>query len=186
MFTQQKLLFQFTKVIALVILFCFTFSYQAQGDEAVQEKAKDVAVITAQPEEYERLFEEYIEAKLDALEREFEKSKPRFDKMAELLGDNAVLATPQGERLQGKDSLERFWRKEKVSRTTKVEFPEVIRYIYDVADPIILDPEEDTIVHIGYAIIEYHVKTVNGGGTLRNKTGTLTLNARHPQRCTWR
>jgi len=188
MFTQQKLLFQFTKVIALVILFCFTFSYQAQGDEPVQEKAKDVAVITAQPniKDLEEGFMAYIEEKLVALEREFEKPKPRFDKMAELLGDNAVLATPQGERLQGKDSLERFWRKEKGRGVTQVDYTQQIRYVSIVAEPIKLDPEEDTIDAIGHAIIDYHLITVNGGGTLTNKTGTLTLNARHPQKCTWR
>jgi len=189
MFTQQKLLFQFTKAIALVILLCFTFSYQAQGEKAVKEKAKDVAVITAQPEIPEDLkegFKEYIEEKLETLVQEFEKPKPRFDKMADLLGDNAVLATPQGERLQGRDSLERFWRQEKVSRITKVEFTQKIRYISTVEEPIELVPVDDTIVHVGYAIIEYRVKTVNGGGTLTNKTGTLTLNARHPRECVWR
>jgi len=184
MFTQQKLLFQFTKVIALIILFCFTFSYQAQGEKAVQEKAK-VAETTAQIKDYEKNFEEYIDEKLAALKREFEKPKPRFDKMADLLGDNTVLTTPQGERLQGKDSLERFWRQEKESRIKNVEFTQKIRYISTVAEPIELDPVDDTIVHVGYAIIDYHLITVNGGGTLTNKTGTLTLNARHPQRCVW-
>lgn len=187
MFTQQKLLFQFTKAIALVILFCFTFSYQAQGEKAVKEKAKDVAVITAKIDikHYEEEFEKYIKEKLAKLKKEFEKPKPRFDKIADLLGDNTILATPQGERLKGKDSLGRFWRKEKERGVTDVDFTLKYHYVSEVVDPIELDPEEDTIDAIGHAIIEYHLITPKEGGTLTNQTGTLTLSRRHPRDCVW-
>lgn len=187
MFIQKKLLFQFTKAIALVILLCFTFSYQAQGEKAVQEKAKDVAEITAQIDikHYEEEFEKYIKEKLAKLKKEFEKPKPRFDKMADLLGDNTILVTPQGERLKGKDSLGRFWRKEKKRGVTLVKFNLKYHYVSEVADPIELDPEDDTIDAIGHAIIDYHLITPKEGGTLTNKTGTLTISGRHPRRCEW-
>jgi len=186
MFTQQKLLFQFTKAIALVILFCFTFSYQAQGDEAVKEKAKDAAVITAQNEyDYEKEFENEVKKRLAALKKEFKKAKPKFDKMADLLGDNTVLITPQGERLKGKDSLSRFWRKEKERGVTDVDFTLKHHYAIKVADPIEQPDKLDTIVHVGHAIIEYHLKNPKEGGTLTNKTGILTLSLRHPRRCVW-
>ena len=187
MFTQQKLLFQFTKAIALVILLCFTFSYQVQGEKAVKEKAKDMAVIIAQPDikHYEEEFKKDIEERLFVeLKKEFKKSK--FDKMADLLGDNTVLATPQGERLKGKDSLGRFWKKEKERGITDVDFTLKYHYVSKVADPIELDPKEDTIDAVGHAIIDYHLKTVNEGGTLTNQTGTLIFSARHPQKCIWK
>ena len=192
MFTQQKLLFQFTKAIALVILLCFTFSYQAQAEKAVQEKAKDVAEITPQIEyDYEKEFEKEVKKKLAALKQEFKKAKPikkdkpKFDKMADLLGDNTVLATPQGERLKGKDSLGRFWRKEKERGVTDVDFTLKYHYAIKVADPIEQPDKLDTIVHVGHAIIEYDLKSPKEGGTLTNKTGTLTLSLRHPRRCVW-
>ena len=186
MFTQQKLLFQFTKAIALVILLCFTFSYQAQGEKAVQEKAKDVAEITAQNEyDYEKEFEKEVKKRLKALKQEFIKPKPKFDKMADLLGDNTVLATPQGERLKGKDSLGRFWRKEKERGVTDVKFTLKYHYAIKVAEPIEQPDELDTILHVGHAIIEYDLISPKEGGTLTNKTGTLTLSLRHPRRCEW-
>ena len=123
MFTQQKLLFQFTKAIALIIMLCFTFSCQAQGEKAVQEKAKDVAEIkiTAQIEyDYEKEFEKEVEDRLKKLKNEFKESK--FDKMADLLGDNTILATPQGKRLKGRNTLGRFWREEKERGVIDVKF----------------------------------------------------------------
>jgi len=187
MFIQQKLLFQFTKAIALVILLCFTFSYQAQGEKAVKEKAKDVTeiTVTAQIEDVKKGFEKYIVAKLEDLEKEFKKPKPRFDKMADLLGDNALLTTPQGDRLKGKDSLSRFWRKEKERGVIAVDFNLKHHYVIKVADPIEQPDTNDTIVHVGHAIIDYRLISRIEGGTLTNKTGTLTLSERHPRRCVW-
>jgi len=182
MFAQQKLLFQFTKAIALVILFCFTFSYQAQGENAVKEKAKDVAVITAQPQyDYEEAFENAVEGRLENLVEKFEESE--FDEMADLLGDNTILVTPQGKRLKGRNTLGRFWREEKRRGVIRVEFIIIHRRAIEVADPI--EQGENTIEHVGHAIIDYHLITVNGGGTLTNQTGFLTLSLRHPRKCTW-
>ncbi|MCK4795017.1 MAG: hypothetical protein KAV87_65415 [Desulfobacteraceae bacterium] len=186
MFTQQKLLFQFTKAIALVILLCFTFSYQAQGDEAVKEKANDMAEITAQIEFYEKEFEKDIKERLFVeLKKEFKEPRPRFDKMADLLGDNAVLATAQGERLKGKDSLSRFWRKEKERGIIDVDFTLKYHYVSEIADPIEQPDPQDTIDAVGHAIIEYHLINPKEGGTLTNQTGTLTLSLRHPRSCVW-
>ena len=188
MFTQQKLLFQFTKAIALVILFCFTFSYQAQGEKAVKEKAKDVVVVTIGEEvvnvaKITAQFVVYIEELFDDLESAFENSE--FGEMADLLGDNTVLATPQGKRLKGIAKLSKFWRKQKENGITKVDFILKVHYVSEVADPIVLDPIEDTIDAVGHAIIDYRLITINKGGTLTNRTGTLTLDERHPRRCTW-
>ena len=140
MFIQQKLLFRFTKTIALVILFCFTFSYQAQGEKAVQKKAKDVVEITVTAqidiEHYEKEFEKYIKKRLFVeLKKAFKESK--FDKMGELLGDNTILATPQGETLKGKDKLSKFWKKEKEGGITEVDYTLKYRYVSIVADPIV-------------------------------------------------
>jgi len=173
MFTQQKLLFQFTKAIVLVILLCFTFSYQAQGEEEVVDMAK----IRAQ-------FVMYIEELFDDLESAFENSE--FAEMADLLGNNAILVTPQGRRIRGRGNLIRFWRNQKEEiGITDVKFYLEYHYVTEVADPIELDPIEDTINAIGHAIIDYHLNTINGGGTLTNRTGTLTLSAGHPWRCVW-
>jgi len=184
MFTQKKLLFQFTKVIALVILFCFTFSYQAQGEKAVKEKAKDVAEITAQPKyDYETGFEDGVDLRLGKLVQEFNKPHPKFDDMADQLGDNTILTTPQGVRLKGKDSLSNFWRKEKGRGVIRVEFIKKHLRAIKVADPI--EQGEDTIEHVGHAIIDYHLITIQGEGTLTNKTGTFTMSLRHPRSCEW-
>jgi len=184
MFTQQKLLFQFTKAIALVILICFTFSCQAQGEKAVKEKANDVAGITAQIEHYEKEFEKDIKERLFVeLKKEFKES--RFDKIADLLGDNTVLTTPQGERLKGKDSLGRLWRKEKERGITDVDFTLKYHYVIKVADPVEQPDPKDTIDAIGHAIIDYHLINIKEGGTLTNQTGTLVLSEKHPRRCEW-
>jgi len=186
MFTQQKLLFQFTKAIALVILFCFTFSFQAQGEKAVKEKAKDVAEITAQIDikHYEEEFEKYIKKRLFVeLKKAFKESK--FDKMGDLLGDNTILATPQGKRLKGKDSLSRFWKKEKDRGVTEVDYTLKYRYVSIVADPIVQPDPQDTIDAIGHAIIEYHLITLKKGGILTNRCGSLDHSARHPRSCVW-
>jgi len=188
MFTHQKLLFQFTKAIALVILLCFTFSYQAQGEKAVKEKAKDVEVAAIDQEVVDvakitAQFVVYVEELFDDLESAFKNSE--FGEMADLLGDNAILATPQGKRLKGLAKLRKFWEKQKSNEITKVEFTLKVHYVSEIADPIVLDPIEDTINAVGHAIIEYRLITIIGGGTLTNKTGTLTLNERHPRRCTW-
>ena len=188
MFTQQKLLFQFTKAIALVILLCFTFSYQAQGEKAVQEKAKDVAEITAQiPYDYVGEFNVEVKKRLAALKKEFNKPKPKFDDMADLLGDNTVLATPQGERLKGKESLSRFWRKEKDRGVIDVNFTSKHQYVIKVADRIEHpDFPKDTILHVGHAIIVYQlISPPKLGASLTNQTGTFTLSLRHPRRCEW-
>lgn len=182
MFTQQKLLFQFTKAIALVILLCFTFSCQAQGEKAVKEKAKDVAEITAKIKyDYEKEFEKEVEDRLKKLKNEFKESK--FDKMADLLGDNTILATPQGKRLKGRDTLGRFWREEKERGVIDVKF--ILKYhrAIKVADPI--EQGENTIEHVGHAIIDYHLISAEEGGTLTNQTGFLTLSLRHPRICEW-
>jgi len=187
MFTQQKLLFQFTKAIALVILFCFTFSCQAQGEKAVKEEASNVAEITGQIEFYEKEFENDIKERLFVeLKKRFKGIEPGFDKMADLLGDNAILTTPQGERLKGKDSLARFWRKEKKQGVIDVDFTLKYHYVSQVADPIEQPDPQDTIDAVGHAIIDYHLITDKGEGTLTNKTGALTLSLRHPRRCTWK
>ena len=178
MFTQKKLLFHFTKSIALIILLCFTFSYQAQGEKAVQEKAKDMEV-----SKIEEGFVQYIETRFVELKKEFKDSK--FDKMADLLGDNTVLATPQGKRLKGKVKLSKFWKKQKENGITEVDFILKAYYVSEIADPIELDPEENTIDAVGHAIINYRLITINGEGTLTNTTGTLTLDERHPRRCVW-
>ncbi len=185
MFTQQKLLFQFTKAIALVILLCFTFIYQAQGEKAVQEKAKDVAEITAQtPYDYVGEFNVEVKKRLAALKREFNKPKPKFDDMADLLGDNTVLATPQGERLKGKESLSRFWRKEKDRGVIDVNFTLKHQYVIKVAE--LIEQDEDTIEHIGHAIIVYQlISPPKLGASLTNQTGTFTLSLRHPRKCEW-
>ena len=186
MFTQQKLLFRFTKAIALVILLCFTFSSQAQGEKAVKEKANDVAEITAQIEYYEKEFEKDIKERLFVeLKKEFKEPIPRFDKMADLLGDNTILATPQGERLKGKDSLSRFWRKEKERGVIDVDFTLKYHYVIKVADPIEQPDPQDTIDAIGHAIIDYHLINPKEGGTLTNQTGTFILSEKHPRRCVW-
>ena len=185
MFIQQKLLFQFTKAIALIILFCFTFSYQVQGDEAVKEKAEDVAEITGQIEYLEEGFEKYIKKLFVELKKEFKEPRPKFDKMADLLGDNAILATPQGERLKGKDSLSRFWRKEKERGVIDVDFTLKYHYVSKVADPIEQPDPQDTIDAVGHAIIDYHLINRKEGGTLTNYTATLTLCAPHPRVCVW-
>ena len=203
MFTQQKLLFQFTKAIALVILFCFTFSCQVQGEKALQEKAKDMkattieevvtavavspvvdmAEITAQVdiEDLEEKFVEYIEALFDDLEGKFRESE--FDEMAELLADYTILATPQGKRLKGKWNLSKFWRKVKNNGTTEVDFTSLLHYVSEVTEPI--EQGEDTIDAVGHAIIEYRLITLKKGGTLTNQKGTLALNRRHPRICEW-
>ena len=186
MFTQQKLLFQFTKAIALVILLCFTFSFQAQGEKALKEKAKDVAEITAQIDikHYEKEFEKYIKETLFVeLKKAFKESK--FDKMGELLGDNTVLATPQGKRLKGKDNLRKFWKKEKEGGITEVDYTLNYRYVSVVADPIVQDPPEDTIDAIGHAIIDYHLITLKKGGIKTNRCGSLNHSTRHPRSCEW-
>ena len=186
MFTQQKLLFQFTKAIALVILLCFIFTYQAQGEKAVQKKAKDVAEITAQIdiEHYEKEFEKYIKKRLFVeLKKAFKESK--FDKMGELLGDNTILATPQGETLKGKDKLSKFWKKEKEGGITEVHYTLKYRYVSIVADPIVQPDPQDTIDAVGHAIIEYHLITLTEGGTLTNRCGSLDHSARHPRVCVW-
>jgi len=183
MFNQQKLLFQFTKTVALVILFCFTFSYQAQGEKAVKEKAMEATEITAeiQEKDHEKEFEKFVKELFVELRKEFKELE--FDKMADRLGDNTILATPQGERIKARDSLGRFWREENAGGVIDVDFTLKYHYVSKVADPI--EQGDDTIEHVGHAIIDYHLKIVNGGGVLTNKTGTLTLNARHPRMCEW-
>ncbi len=186
MFTQQKLLFHFTKAIALVILFCFIFIYQAQGEKAVKEKAKDMEVVTIEEEVVDvakitALFVVYIEELFDDLESAFENSE--FDKMADLLGDNTVLATPQGKRKKGKANLKKFWKKQKEEGITELDFILKEYYVSEVAEPI--EQGEDTIDAIGHAIIDYRLITKKGGA-LTNRTGTLTLDERHPRICEWR
>jgi len=184
MFTQQKLFFQFTTAIALVILFCFTFSCQAQGEKAVKENANDMPGIMVQIEYYEGEFEKYIKERLFVeFKKEFKGS--RFDKIADLLGDNTVLGTPQGERLKGKDSLARFWRKEKERGITDVDFTLKYHYVSKVSDPIEHPDPQYTIVHIGHAIIDYHLIKSKKEETLTNQNGTLTICAPHPWMCEW-
>jgi len=186
MFTQQKLLFQFIKAITLVILLCFTFSYQAQGEITIKEKANDVDETMVQISYYEGEFEKYIkEIVFVELKKEFKEHQPRFDKMADLLGDNTILATPQGDRLKGKDSLARFWRKEKERGFIDVDFTLKYHYIIKVADPIEQPDPQDTIDAIGHAIIDYYLINPKEGGILPNQTGTLILSARHPRVCVW-
>jgi len=184
MSTQQKLLFQFTKVITLVILFCFTFSCQVQGEKAVKENTDDATDITIQIEYYEKEFEKDVKERL-FLELKEKFKELRFDKMAVLLGDNTVLATPQGERLKGKDSIARFWRKENKRGVIDVDFTLKYHYVSEVADPIEQPDPIDTIDAVGHAIIDYHLINPTEGGTLTNQTGTLTLSLRHPRKCTW-
>jgi len=184
MFTQQKLYFQFTKAIALVILFCFTFSCQVQGGKAVKENANDMPGIMVQIEYYEGEFEKYIKERLFVeLKKEFKES--RFDKMANLLGDNTVLGTPHGERLKGKDSLGRFWRKEKERGIIDVDFTLKYHYVSEVSDPIEHPDPLYTIVHIGHAIIDYYLIKSKEERTLTNQRGTLILSAPHPRICEW-
>ncbi|KKN18719.1 hypothetical protein LCGC14_0953060, partial [marine sediment metagenome] len=99
--------------------------------------------------------------------------------------DNTILATPQGERLKGKDSLARFWRKEKQRGVIDVDFTLKYYYVIKVADPIEQPDPQDTIDAIGHAIIDYRLINSKEGIILTNQTGTLTLTARHPRRCTW-
>jgi len=184
MFTQQKLLFQFTKVIALVILLCFTFNCQAQGEKAVKEKMNDVAEITPQIGYYEEEFEKHIKEKLFVeLKKKFEEFK--FDKMANLLGDYTILATPQGERLKGKDSLSRFWRKEKERGVIGVDFILKYHYVIMVADPIEQPDPQYTIDAIGHAIIEYRLINLKGEEILANQRGILIIILSHPRLCVW-
>jgi len=186
MFTQQKLLFQFTKVIALVILFCFTFSCQVQGEKAVKENADDATYITAQIEYYEEEFEKDIKERLFVeLKKEFKEPIPRFDKMANLLGDNTILTTPQGERLKGKDSLSRFWRKEKERGVMDVDFILKYHYVIMVADPVEQPDPQDTIDAVGHAIIDYYLINSKEVGILTNQRGTFILSKKHPRMCEW-
>jgi len=184
MFTQQKLLFQFTKAIALVVLFCFTFSWQAQGEKAVKEKADDVAEITGLIEYYEGEFEKHIKERL-FVELKKALKEFKFNKMAYLLGDYTILATSQGERLKGKGSLSRFWRKETERGVIDVDFILKYHYVIMVEDPIEQSDPQDTIDAIGHAIIEYRLINLKEGEILTNQTATLTLNARHPRDCVW-
>jgi len=182
MFTRQKSLFRFTKVIPLIILFCFTFSSQKQIEGAV--KAKDLTEIKAQTrEELEEGFLAYITELFGKLKVRFENRK--FDEMAALLGDNTILITPQADILIGEGSLKRFWREEKDKGVTDVDFSLKNFYVSKVEDPIEQVPDEDTIVHVGHAIIKYRLKKEKKEGVLTNKTGTLTLSARHPKNCVW-
>jgi len=184
MFTQQKLLFQLTKTISLVILLCFTFSYQAQGEKAVKENADDVAEITGQIVYYEGEFEKYIKHRLFlGLKKAFKEFK--FDKIGNLLGDYTILATPQGERLKGKDSLSRFWRKEKEQGVIDVDFTLKYHYVTMVADPIEQPDPQDTIDAIGHAIIDYHLINLKEGGILTNECGSLIFCTPHPRVCVW-
>jgi len=186
MFTRQKLLFQFTKAMAFVMLLCFIFICQVQSKKPVKEEANDMAEITARIEFYEKEFEKDIKERLFVeLKKRFKEIEPGFDKMADLMGDNAILVTPQGERLKGKGSIARFWRKEKYQGVMDVDFTLKYHYVIMVADPIEQPDPQDTIDAIGHAIIDYHLINPIEGGIVTNKTGSLSLTERHPRRCEW-
>ncbi len=110
------------------------------------------------------------------LKKHFHEKKPK--EMAEIFGEKAVLTSPEGERVHGKDKMQAFWQDEIDSGShTTVEFEPVCIYVRDVKDP---KKDPDKTLHIAQEIGVFRLIRLK-----TNCTGSWTRTLRHPQSCEW-
>lgn len=120
-----------------------------------------------------KIEEDYME-----LRRNFEADN--FEAMADILGEYTVLISPQGERLQGKDSLARFWKGEKKVGVAALEFDLKHLHVREIKDVIKKEKPEDNIVHVAHETSEFRLITES-----KNCTGDWQRPLLHPNKCVW-
>jgi hypothetical protein len=111
----------------------------------------------------------------------------RFKKMAELLGKNTILFTPEGKRLKGKSSLTKFWRLKKKAasqfKEVNIEFKQVCICSREVKNVVEKKDPQKTIVHIAGVISEYTITRHKSNG--ETEGGLFLTPYCHPLPCVW-
>jgi hypothetical protein len=133
----------------------------------------------------EVLLKEKIEGDYKQLKDHFQEG--RFKKMAELLGKNTILFTPEGKRLKGKCSLTKFWRLERKTtsqfKEVNIEFKPVHICSREVKNVVEKKDPQKTIIHIACVISEYTITCKKSSG--ETESGLFMTPYRHPQPCVW-
>ncbi len=122
-------------------------------------------------------FKEKIEADYKELKSFFEKGD--FQAMVHLLGEHAILSSPEGERIQGMEGLLDFWKRARMTAST-VSFRLICPYVRRVSKVIPQPDPENNILHVGHEITAFRLLSESS-----NSTGTWTRALLHPQRCVW-
>jgi len=106
--------------------------------------------------------------------------------MARILGDNAVLTSPEGIRYyggEGEYSLGAYWRGA-ISDFEDVEFELICVHVRDaIRDPKKVDPKKK-ILHVAYEISNFHLIR-REGESLTNHTGSYGRSIPHIDPCEW-
>ena len=117
------------------------------------------------------------------LKRHFKKN--RFAEMAEILGDNTILVSPEGERLQGIACVKKFWEKEKAYGATDVNFESKGVFVYKVKRVVEKPEPGETVVHASHEITAFKLITEVGGEIQKNCDGSWGRSDRHQDSCVW-
>ncbi|MGB8951654.1 MAG: hypothetical protein WCC06_03180 [Candidatus Aminicenantales bacterium] len=131
------------------------------------------------------------EAKLKAkLQEDYKQLKKlfqagRFREMARLLGEHTELVSPEGRRVRGKDSLERYWASAKKGRRKWVEFKSVCVYVSEVKNVREKKNPSQTVIHTAHEITEFRLLSTEPGGAVVNCTGSWERSLCHPRACLW-
>ena len=109
------------------------------------------------------------------LKNHFKEKKPK--EMAEIFGEKAVIASPEGKRFHGKAEIQKFWEDEiDPKKNTDVIFESVCIYVREAKDP---KEDQDKTLHVAHEIGVFRLIKEN------NCTGSWTRTLRHPESCEW-
>ncbi|MCK4645143.1 MAG: hypothetical protein KAU46_02730 [Candidatus Aminicenantes bacterium] len=114
------------------------------------------------------------------LKKHFREKKP--EEMAEIFGEKAVIASPEGKRFRGKTEIQTFWEGEiGPKKNREVIFEPVCIYVREVKDPT---QGPDKTLHVAHEVGVFRLISENVGSRT-NCTGSWTRTLRHPQSCEW-
>jgi hypothetical protein len=109
----------------------------------------------------------------------------RFGRMAEILGDNTVLISPEGMFIKGKRHLARYWRSVKASGKNRVVFRSIFVYVNELKPAREVKDPRKVFLHGGHEISEFRLISRDATGKVENCTGTWGRGVAHPLSCVW-
>lgn len=138
--------------------------WRIEGDE-LEPKVRE-KLIMALKKDYEELQKYFHEEK--------------YGEMARTLGEQVILASPEGDLLRGKGCLVRYWRGERERGVRRLEFNPVYIYVQKVTKPVERKDAENTVLHVAHEISEFRLIS-----EAQNSTGSWTRTLPHPRICEW-
>lgn len=188
-FRNYSFMFVFVTFVVL-LFFCSSKNEASQNVQADTNIIENIVVDEGveKPEIKKKKLAEKIEQDYENLSCYFKESK--FMDMANVLGESAIIVSPEGEIIQGKEDIAQFWSdmKNKAEKEPKKE--EYVELKIKIKRAFITDIEKikvkDKIYDsVAFETFKFHLIRKKEGEKLQNISGRGDRRSRHREDCEW-